>query len=367
MQQLFDSPWDALDGGSVERFLSTARDEGLTWEAKGGTAPHPDSVRKAVCGFANALGGYLILGAERSGEGWALPGLEFPSPEPGTWTSSVISSGGVSPLPIFEAKPFPREDDRQAVVVRVEPIANPPCITASGAVFVRVSGQTVPVTDQRVLADLIQRGAAARAQAEGNALRAAQDLVRERGQSVFAVALCSLGGPEDKAAVLFDKQRAETFYELAIREVPPRATDGYSWHPSVHQDSIRLTLDSTGNNDDPPLQTTAAAAYWDGTVAAFLNHADGNYTVADLINDAQRFWRMLGHATRIFASAGDAHLALVMNTEHQAVQRGGADVPRTDIRRWTEAREPTLGELASLDREISRAFGRAHWEPTNDG
>jgi hypothetical protein len=250
--------------------------------------------------------------------------------------------------------------------VRVQPIANPPCITTSGAVFVRVSGQTVPVTDQRVLADLIQRGVAARARAAANALHAARNLVSEREQSVFAVALCSLAGPEDRAATLFDREHAERFYELAKHAVPPRATDGYSWHPSVHQDSIRLTLDSTGN-EGPPLQTTAAAAYWDGTVAAVMNHANASYTVADLINDAQRFWRMFGHATRIFDSAGDAHLALVMNTKHPAVQRGGADVPRTDIRRWTEAREPTLGELASVDREISRAFGRAHWEPTNGG
>ena len=47
-----------------------------------------DSVAKAVCGFANAIGGYLIIGAEREGAGWRLRGVSFPSDEPGTWISS---------------------------------------------------------------------------------------------------------------------------------------------------------------------------------------------------------------------------------------------------------------------------------------
>src|SRR5690242_6669177 len=36
---LFDRPWDELDVRSLERFLSEAGDEGLTWEAKANTVP----------------------------------------------------------------------------------------------------------------------------------------------------------------------------------------------------------------------------------------------------------------------------------------------------------------------------------------
>jgi hypothetical protein len=73
MRDFFDVSWDDLSLAHVERFLADAGDEGINWEAK---AEQPDagggagrrlrveSVRKAVCGFANQLGGVLILGAD---------------------------------------------------------------------------------------------------------------------------------------------------------------------------------------------------------------------------------------------------------------------------------------------------------------
>ncbi len=173
MQQFFDRPWDSLDVESVRRFLADADDEGVLWEAKGTRVPHRDSVRKAVCGFANSLGGYLILGAERrNNASWELTGLQFRHPEPGTWVGSLIAAG-VSPLPVFDSKQFELGDGRQAVVVQVEPVAVPPCMTASGVVYQRVSGQTLPVTDQRVLADLLEKGATARGLHSGRAHRRA--------------------------------------------------------------------------------------------------------------------------------------------------------------------------------------------------
>jgi hypothetical protein len=63
VHQLFDRSWDELDASSVNRFMTEAGDEGLLWEAKGAATPRQDSVLKAVCGFANSVGGYLILGA----------------------------------------------------------------------------------------------------------------------------------------------------------------------------------------------------------------------------------------------------------------------------------------------------------------
>ena len=44
------------------------------WEAKGVRQHHTRSARKAVCGFSNSLGGYLVIGAERatSGDGACL-------------------------------------------------------------------------------------------------------------------------------------------------------------------------------------------------------------------------------------------------------------------------------------------------------
>lgn len=83
---LFDVPWEDLDADAVERFLAQAGDESLTWEAKGGgDRLRPDTVRKSACGFVNAIGGYLIVGAERDEQGqWTLPGVAFRGEEPAT-------------------------------------------------------------------------------------------------------------------------------------------------------------------------------------------------------------------------------------------------------------------------------------------
>jgi hypothetical protein len=182
---------------------------GCSGRAKGAAAPRRDSVVKAVCGFANSVGGYLILGAERVESGWALTGAAFPNHEPATWASSIIATGGVSPVPVFDAKPLRVEDGGVALVVRVEPVATPPCITASGTVYQRVSGQTLPVTDPRVMSELIQRGAAARLQTEAAAMRAAQRLLGEGPvfappANAFALAL----GPDHGNLLRSDHQNS---------------------------------------------------------------------------------------------------------------------------------------------------------------
>jgi Schlafen, AlbA_2 len=179
VRDFFGTPWNELAAGHVETFLADAGDEGLTWEAKGREEPHRDSVRKAVCGMANSSGGFLIVGAERgAGRVWTLRGVQFRSDEPGTWLSSLITSG-LNPVPPFDVKVFDRDTGRKAAIIGVEPVIVPPCITASGAVYQRASGQTLPVVDQRVLAELYGRGRAVREQAQTLALRASERALQE--------------------------------------------------------------------------------------------------------------------------------------------------------------------------------------------
>jgi hypothetical protein len=76
--ELFNVAWDRLEKSHVEQFLDDAGDEGVTWEAKGAgesRGPHRDSLGKAACGFANQIGGYLIVGATRSDGKWRLDGI----------------------------------------------------------------------------------------------------------------------------------------------------------------------------------------------------------------------------------------------------------------------------------------------------
>jgi Schlafen, AlbA_2 len=98
---IFGVPFDELALEHVRTFLAGAEDESILWEAKGGgERPHPRVVRKAVCGFANSRGGYLILGADRPDDTWSLSGIDFGSnvEEPRTWLDQVIRDG-MSPVP----------------------------------------------------------------------------------------------------------------------------------------------------------------------------------------------------------------------------------------------------------------------------
>ena len=58
-------------------------------------------------------------------------------------------------------------------------------------------------------------------------------------------------------------------------------------------------------------------------------------------------------------------MVLIVNAAHPSVEqlvRPDRPMQRRPIRRWIEIREPTDGELASVERELRRGFGRVRWE-----
>ena len=359
----FGTPWDDVAADVVERFLADAGDEGLLWEAKGHAEPHRNSVHKAVCGLANAAGGFFIVGAERAAAGgWSLPGVVFRSNEPATWLSSLITSG-LHPTPWFDVKTFDRGEGRSASVVAVAPVAVPPCITATGVVYQRVVGQTLPVTDQRVLADLFARGRAAREQTESLAVRAAiRALAEPAAQSpddaLLSVGIRPTGGPEDKAAVLFPQSFAEQMREIVSRglQVDPRV--GYPVRVEPGQDVVRGYPGSYESHS-----SWAAAAYWDGAVSAVFTTPSTELYVSDLIPRVRQAWRALAKLAVAAGGIGDAHVVVCVRGEHPAVVGHRRGHPPHPVRRWTELREPTEEELSALERELRRGFGETVWEP----
>lgn len=360
MLQLFGRPWADLKVDDVEAFLADTQEEGLLWEAKGTQQPHTHSVRKAVCGFSNALGGYFLIGAERAASGeWRLPGVQFHG-EAGTWLSSAITSG-LSPTPPFDVKVFDRGGDKKAVVVRVEPVAVPPCITADGIVFQRVSGQTLPVTDQRVLTELAERGGAARYQAEGKGLRAAGRILEEPGiltplDSLLGIALCPVGGPADRAAVLFRESFGESLRGIVADSLQADPMARYPVLASIHQDAMRMwpTAQELG-------QGWTAAAYWDGAVAAVYSQQEAELSVAELVGRISHGWRSLAEVATLLQGVGDTHVVVIVNAEHAAQAKRA--VPTEPARRWTASPTPQEDDIARVQRDIRRGFGEPAWEP----
>jgi hypothetical protein len=292
-----------------------------------------------VCGFANAIGGYLIIGAEREGAGWRLRGVSFPSDEPGTWISSLVSSG-VTPLPRFDVKAFPRGQDVDGVVVRIEPTSSPPCMTTSGVVYQRVSGQTRPVTDQRVLSDLFERGATIRTRTEANALRAAQRIVSEAGafapeHSVMAVSLCGVDGPVDKAQALFSQEPARPVTDLVHADLQLDPYARYGVRGSVHQDCLRVWTASEECGEG-----TTAAAFWDGCVAIVWSSLD-EVAVPDITRNARRFWETLVKAVQFFGGQGEAHLASSSTEATRPSNTRAESCQPETLRRWTEGARAT--------------------------
>lgn len=162
--ELAGVPWSQLKLADVDAFLAQEPEETLLWEAKsdGRERLGTHVIAKAVCGFANSeRGGYLFIGAQRSGSAYELVGLsQPPAADLGAWVDQVIRGGAVKPLPWFEPRAFTKR--RGAVVVAIDPVEQPPCITSGGAVYERTSGRTVPVTDPGELARLFAVGKAAR-------------------------------------------------------------------------------------------------------------------------------------------------------------------------------------------------------------
>jgi len=216
---------------SVERPRARARrgvprwrgSEPLTWEAKGTDLPRPDSIAKHACGFANAVDeSYLLLGFERNGGGWRATGLDFPCDDPPVWVSAIVRDH-LRPAPRVDIRDWPAGPKR-AAVVRVEPVAEPPCQTRGGQVYERVSGATVPVGEASDLRRLYERGQAAATRAEASAGRAALAIGIDEETAapchlLLGLAVAPVGIPRDIAAHLFTPEFARTLKRL-VDELP---------------------------------------------------------------------------------------------------------------------------------------------------
>ncbi len=339
-------PWSAVELDDVATFLADAGDEGLTWEAKGHERPRKEVVRRSACGFANAIGGYLMIGAERQDDCWIAPGVDFLGEEPTVWLSQIIRDS-VRPVPRHDVRAWPL-DARSVAVVQVEPVAVPPAMTISGEIYERVSGATVKVTDPAVLAGLFERGHAAQARAEATALRQAEQIVPGEPEPPFLILVLGVsptGTSEDVSARLFT-QTFETRLSSVFEGLPsaplfpePRIV-APPFRTHAAQDAL-LTY-----SIDEGLHVWRIRAAWDGSVGVALSmrveEDDAQLLANAIFSDALRPAADAAVAlVEAMGGYGRGHVVLrVMARSFRLVHNGAYRTipgPNTllPIRRWT--------------------------------
>ena len=369
----FGTPWGDLTLADVEAFLAGQEDEGLTWETKG-TEIRPASVLKAVCGFANQMGGFLILGATREpGEGWTLDGLSY-ADEPSVWLSNVISSG-LDPRPTFDVKVWPVDGNRHVAVVRVEPVAVPPCVTSSGQIYQRLPGKTELVSDASILASLFERGQGAKDEAEAIAMRAVRrDFNPEQHPHLLIhVAVGPTGKAEDVARVLFSRafdDEVATSYERLPGE--PLLLHRSRGDFVIRHTQTDVIADPTGDDR----QRWRIRCRWDGSVLVSLTvypegddeaRLSASAVFADAVRPAAN--EALGLA-RALGAFGPAHVVLTFETGGFGLfargEIGARPFPSMTTQAWVD--EPPLPD-ATIDRwlrEFLRSAGFTVHEPDDD-
>lgn len=372
---IFGVPWRELDLEHVESFLAEAGGEPVLWEAKGTDLPRADSIAKHVCGFANAVdGGYMLLGFERDGDAWKASGFDFPGDDPPVWVSGVV--GTLRPRPRIDVRDWPAGAKR-AAVVRVEPVAEPPCITRGGQVFERVSGATIPVRDPGDLRRLYARGETASAQAEASALAAAAFAETfepsEPPYLVIGLALSQVGHPPDISSRLFVPSFVERIINT-VNAMPAEPLFFENSHPrgaTAYPQQSAVVARTTGAKQ----QTWRIRATWDGSVAAFLTaipkeHEGRIHADALFEGGVEPLARVVSELAAVLEGYGRGHV--VLRVLARSFEVSYATLVRTlpgpntiaPIRRWTNS-EPVITEqhVESMKRELLRACQMPVWEP----
>lgn len=408
MDSFFGTPWHDLDLAAVGRFLThDAEAEGLTWEAKGtdprggGDRPHRDAVRKNVSAFANSeLGGFYILGAareQRNAGSWRLDPLDFQGEEPTAWLSRVVR-GGVNPLPFYDIHEW-ELDGRHVAVLRVDPVGEPPCITMSGEVFTRVSGESIPVTNPETLRRLYERGEERVQRSIRNARYAGKperDGLAGRGYGVglgepaelrLRVAFAPVGVDESTETRVLRRSFATLVVEAA-HALPPSPLFPYSPHSDFLMNTSR-TSTVVSETTETNRQRWKIEIETDATVTVSLNvqldgAADAVLHASAVVEDALRpAVQTATHLARDAGAYGRGYLVVsAVGRDFELLAEGNrrGDLPaipnpmplaghgpreyRDGLEAWVDVGEEPSGVLlAALERELLRTCGITAWEP----
>jgi hypothetical protein len=324
-----------------------------------------------VSAFANGSGGILFLGGEQEKKGgrWTWPGVAL-AEEPVAWIDQVIRSG-VDPVPLFVPHVVGHGTRGPVIAIAIDPVPEPPCLTANGEVFERVPGRSIPVATSDALARLSARGEAARRRAESSA----KDLMDELflgghvpgqvGEVLWGVALGSTSIAVDVGALIY----RQSFADGVQKELASFAQNGY--HTSLAGRFTPFGLAAWIHEFN---QVEGAFMLLSEAGAAAFGWTDpGLGSGLHLVSDdaLTRVVSSLGRLLRQAGASGRAHLVLAARPaqDHPLV---GALIEPVELQRSTEhdaAGWVTLGSgtdqevIRRLIRDLTRRHGRTALEP----
>ncbi len=177
--ELLPRPFAELTLGDITAIIDAIGDETETLWFERKTQVSPNSLAKACAAFANTYGGLLVVGV--ANEGNELVGIEPQAAEAQLWVKDTLRSR-ILPMPPFRARWLSLDSAKGILLVLIEESATTPhLLTRSGAIYVRNPGSSdpVPISDQRRLLDLNERGAAAAKRAEERARDTAMHWVHD--------------------------------------------------------------------------------------------------------------------------------------------------------------------------------------------
>lgn len=300
--------------------------------------------------------------------------------------------------PRFDPEAWKLDDGRFVFVIRINPVAEPPCMTPTGMVYERVSSETLPVKDPALLDKLFRRGEMARERAGVAALRAAERALEVPSwwsqRSVGLVVAAAPIGREtdDISSRLFTKSTrqgiTEAMWSMLGRLRETSRPEGIEQRQE--QDAFAVLGDfeerrhfEVDQSVKYQFQSTwLVQGSWDGTVAAGMTLSDGDVSQSPAIEEmVGAAWEAIVPLLGRLGGYGPAHLTTMIATTKstQSLVRGQVAYapgrpPRPDTLYAnldattkmdrvvdSDAVDPEI--VASLGREVRRAAGMIEDEP----
>jgi hypothetical protein len=276
-------------------------------------------------------------------------------------------------------------DGKRVAVVRIDPVAEPPCVTTDGQLFERVSGETIAVREGADVRALYDRGRAAVERAEANALRALDEVatgsIPGGGPILITVlSVAPVGTARDIAAEVFSPRIVKRVREL-VDALPTEP------HFPEHGLQRERFTEAAGRQDAIVFETTPdliqmwrLRTAWDGSVAGLLRASPGTdfdkqYILSDALFDEiiRPLTSAVEAAARSIGGYGRAHVAFRPIASNFGIRHGKPfsathAIPFINeilpIQRWADS-DPWLDDdlLESIKRELLRACGFLELEP----